>query len=89
MEQLISKKDYSILTEKTAPKSLEEIEANMWKDNIKKGPRRGKDFLDVRNEDFSENKSMSLAGDYITPSNFNVLRDSLKVTSDKLLETLT
>lgn len=60
----------------------------MWKDNIKKGPRRKKDFLDVRNEDFSENRSVNVAGDYITPSNFNVLRDSLKVTSDKLIETL-
>ena len=60
----------------------------MWKDNIKKGPRRNKDFLDVRNEDFSENRSVNLAGDYITPSNFNVLRDSLKATSDKLMETL-
>lgn len=86
--QLLSKKDFSHLTEKTAPKSLEEIEANLWKDNIKKGPRRKKDFLDVRNEDFSENRSVSLGGDYITPSNFNILKDSLRATSELLTETL-
>lgn len=30
-----------------------EIEGQLWKNNIKFGPRVKKDFLDVSNEDFS------------------------------------
>jgi hypothetical protein len=60
---------------------MSEIEENIWKDNIKKGPRRKKDFLDIRNEDFSENVTVDLTGHEITPSSFNILRDSLKETS--------
>ena len=69
----LDKKDYSELTEKTKPKTMEEIEANLWKNNIKKGPRRKKDFLDIRNEDFSENKTTDFTGKEIVPSSFNIL----------------
>lgn len=60
---------------------MEEIEKNIWKDNLKYGPRRKKDFFDIRNEDFSENKTTDFTGKEICPSSFNILRDSLRETS--------
>ena len=50
----------------------------MWKYNIKQGPRLKKDFLDTTNEDFSQNKSKGIDGNEITPSTYNIMRDSLK-----------
>ena len=32
---MLDKKDFTSVTQKAAPKTLEEIDANMWKDNIK------------------------------------------------------
>ena len=66
------------------PKSYGEIEANLWKQNIKKGPRVHKDFLDITNEDFSMHVSHDVEGKAITPSNFNIFRDSLKNASKEL-----
>lgn len=60
----------------------------MWKSNIKKGPRVKKDFLDTSTEDFSLNKSKGITGADITPSSFNIFRDSLRKASEKLTETL-
>ena len=57
--------------------TVEEIEANLWKNNIKQGPRKFIDHLDVSQEDFSKNKSKGINGAEVTPSSFNVLRDSL------------
>jgi hypothetical protein len=53
--------------------------------------------LDVSNEDFTRNTSVSIDGKEITPSSklplhylidFNIFRDSLRQTSEQLLKTL-
>ena len=86
-EQLFAKKDFSGLTKKDW-KNVDDIEANLWKTNIRDGPRSKQDFLDVSKEDFSMNKTVGIDGKEITPSSFNVMRDSLADTSAKLMETL-
>lgn len=80
-------KNYSSVTD-IEPKSLEEIEQNIWKYNIKKGPRGKSDFLDTSKEDFSQNKSKNVQGEEVTPSSFNIFRDSLRKVSEKMHETL-
>ena len=87
-QQLLEAKDFRSITERRAPKTMAEIEANMWKHNIKAGQRRHKDFLDTSAEDFSQNKSRGFDGQEITPSSFNIFRDSLRDASDRLLVTL-
>ena len=68
--------------------SLGSIEGELWKKNVTSGPRRNKDYLDVTQEDFTKNKTVSIDGREITPSNFNIFRDSLRFTSEQLLRTL-
>jgi len=75
------------MTEKNAPKTMQEIEANLWKNNIKSG-RVDKDFLDTSKEDFSQNKTKGLDGEEVIPSSFNIFRDSMRKTSEKLMVTL-
>ena len=70
--------------EKVPPKSYAEIEASLWKNNIKYGPRVRKDWLDVSNEDFSLQRTHNIEGKIITPSNFNIFRDSLRTASKEL-----
>jgi len=79
---------FDAVTRKTEPKTMADIEANMWKHNITHNKRGQKDFLDTAQEDFSQNLSRDINGEIITPSNFNIFRDSLRTTSDKLLEVL-
>jgi len=55
------------------PKSLGDIEKELWKKNITFHTREKKDVLDVSNEDFSRNKSMSIDGKEITPSSNIIL----------------
>ena len=86
--KLLEAKSFDNVTSKTAPKSMSEIEANMWKANIKEGPRARRDFLDASSEDFSLNTTKSVEGKEITPSSFNIFRDSLRKASERLLETL-
>jgi hypothetical protein len=86
-KMLFAKKDFSIVTKKDW-KHVDDIEADLWKTNIRDGPRAKRDFLDVGAEDFSKNKSLGLDGKEITPSPFNVMRDSLADVSAQLLETL-
>jgi len=68
--------------------SLGSIEGELWKKNVTRGPRKNKDYLDVTQEDFTKNKTVSIDGREITPSNFNIFRDSLRFTSEQLLRTL-
>jgi len=42
----------------------------------------------VAEEDFSRNKTQSIYGQEITPSSFNIFRDSLKENSERLHQTL-
>lgn len=56
---------------------MHEIEANIWKNNIKSG-RKDKDFLDTSKEDFSLNKTKGIDGYDVAPSSFNIFRDSLR-----------
>ena len=46
-KQLLEEKDFRNITEKTQPKTMADIEANMWKHNVKEGQRQHKDFLDT------------------------------------------
>ena len=57
---------------------MAEITKNMWKNNIKTGPRKRNDFLDVSTEDFSKHFTHSIEGKLKNPSTFNIFRDSLK-----------
>lgn len=66
---------------------MAEIEANIWKDNVKAG-RTNKDFLDTSTEDFAMHKTRGVDGAEIIPSSFNIFRDSLRKASERLLETL-
>ena len=50
------------------PKSLGDIEAQLWKKNITFANRNKKDYLDVSKEDFSKNKTISIEGKEINPS---------------------
>ena len=86
LELLEEKKFTSI--EKQEPTSFEQIEADMWKSNIKKGPRKNNDYLDSSTEDFALNISKGISGTDIMPSSFNIFRDSLRKASEKLTETL-
>lgn len=85
--KLLEKKDFSH-SQKQELRTVDEIEKNLWKNNISKEPRSKKDFLDITNEDFSQNKTLSVEGKEIIPSNFNIFRDSLKNHSEQLLEKL-
>lgn len=51
-------------------------------------PRKHIDYLNVAEEDFSRNRTTNVEGFDITPSSFNIMRDSLKKTSDQLHEIL-
>ena len=64
------------------------MESQLWKKNVTTAPRQRKDYLDISQEDFTKNTSMSIDGREITPSNFNIFRDSLRETSQMLLKTL-
>jgi len=50
--------------------------------------RKRNDFLDTSAEDFSKNKTKTIDGKEITPSCFNIFRDSLREASERLHETL-
>lgn len=54
-----------------------EIEQNLWKNRIKSGKRENKDWLDVSQEDFSKYKTKDINGNEVSPSTFNIFRDSL------------
>jgi hypothetical protein len=41
---------------------MSDIEANLWKNNIKYGERKRKDYLDVSNEDFSKHLTTNIEG---------------------------
>ncbi len=48
--------------------NLGKLESELWKKNVTRGPRTRKDYLDVSNEDFTKNTSLSIDGKEITPS---------------------
>ena len=87
-KSLLDAKNFQNMTDKSEPKSFEEIEAEMWKNNIKKGKRLRKDFLDTASEDFSMNKTRGIDGKEVTPSSFNIFRDSLRKASEKMTDKL-
>jgi hypothetical protein len=60
----------------------------LWKNNIIYTSRQPKDVLDVSNEDFSKIHTLDLFGERGNPSNFNIFRDSLAMTSKQLHERL-
>jgi hypothetical protein len=41
---------------------MSDIESNLWKNNIKYGERKRKDYLDVSNEDFSQHLTTNIEG---------------------------
>lgn len=73
---------------KEAPKTIQEIERNLWKNNITFTPRGHKDYLDIGQEDFTKTTVNSIDGFDSNPSTFNIFRDSLKQTSSKLHDKL-
>jgi hypothetical protein len=60
----------------------------MWKSNIVEEKPESIDYLDISNVDFSNNVELDDHGNEVTPSSFNIFRDSLKVTSDKMRATM-
>ena len=67
---------------------MADIEKDLWKNNITFTPRKKVDVLDVSREDFRLQNSMSIDGNRVQPSTFNIFRDSLKKTSKYLHERL-
>lgn len=65
-------------------KMYSEIEGQLWKNNITFETRQKKDFLDVSNEDFSRIETIDIMGNRANPSNFNILRDSLRKNKDEI-----
>jgi len=57
---------------------MADIEAQLWKNNIKQGQRKKNDFLDASNEDFTKQVSKGIDGRDVVPSSFNIFRDSLR-----------
>jgi len=84
----LEKKDFKKVTDRHAPKTMADIEKNLWKQNVKEGSRSKKDVLDCGNEDFSNHTSKGIDGRDIVPSSFNIFRDSLRSASEKLHDTL-
>lgn len=91
MKEIVAKTSLEYLTKKPY-KEYCEIEGQLWKNNIKFGPRVKKDFLDVSNEDFSKYETVDIMGNKATPSTFNIFRDSLRknrqLIHEKMLENL-
>jgi hypothetical protein len=83
---MLDHKNFENVTKKSAPKSMADIEAQMWKDNIKEGKRTRKDFLNTQDEDFTQVKTRGINGQESHPSTFNIFRDNLKVINDKMHE---
>jgi hypothetical protein len=73
---------------KEAPKNFQELERNLWKNNITFSARERKDVLDISEEDFSRTFVNSIDGRLVNPSTFNIFRDSLRQTSKQLHEKL-
>jgi len=76
------------IIKKKEPKSIHEIEKNLWKNNIMFTPRKKVDVLDITLEDFRKQSTPSIDGKEVNPSTFNVFRDSLRKTSNTLHEKL-
>ena len=67
---------------KTPPTTIAEVEKNLWKNNISYAKRTPKDFLDIADEDFRQHTQKSIIeNENLSPSTFNIFRDSLKKTS--------
>ena len=65
----MQEKNFDNIVQMKENRTLADIEADLWKRNISHNPNRQKrDYLDVSNEDFSMNKSLSIDGSEITPS---------------------
>jgi len=64
-----------------------EAEKYQWRQNLAPN-RNNKDYLDVSNENFSNYKTVDIEGNEITPSTFNIFRDSFKKTFTEMRDTL-
>lgn len=69
---------------KKPPKTMADVEKNLWKNNILFGARKHKDYLDVSEEDFSKQFTQNIEGKLINPSTFNIFRDSLSKVRKEL-----
>jgi len=85
---MLDAKNFSNVHKKTEPRTMADVEKQMWKSNVKDGERKNQDFLNTANEDFNRNTSRGIDGQEIIPSTFNIFRDSLRHTSEQLLATL-
>jgi hypothetical protein len=63
---------------KTTPRTFQEVEKNLWKNNIGFTARNRIDYLDISREDFTKTSVDSIDGRQSNPSSFNIFRDSLK-----------
>ena len=61
-----------------------DVEQQLWKSNITYEGRKKKDFLDVSNEDFSKYETVDIMGNRVTPSTFNIFRDSLRKNRNEI-----
>lgn len=81
---MFESKNYESVTAKKEPRTMKDIEDQLWKNNIKQGPRKRVDYLNISNEDFSKYKVKGFDGKEVTPSTFNIFRDSLSLTKQKM-----
>ena len=77
-KHLSDTKSYKQVYEKKEPQTMADIEAQLWKNNVKQGKRKDQDFLDTSKEDFASQKYKAFDGQEQMPSTFNIFRDSLR-----------
>lgn len=80
-------KEKEIREDKKQSSTYAEAEQYQWRQNIIED-RKNHDYLDVSKEDFSNYKTVDVEGNEITPSTFNIFRDSFKETFTEMRDTL-
>jgi hypothetical protein len=76
-----------IREDKKESQTYEDAEKYQWRQNIIPA-RNNRDYLDVSNENFSTYKTIDIQGNEVSPSTFNIFRDSFKKTFTEMRDTL-
>lgn len=76
-----------IREDKKESQTYEDAQKYHWRQNII--PKRNdRDYLDVSNENFANYKTVDIQGNEVTPSTFNIFRDSFKKTFTEMRDVL-
>ena len=80
-------KSKEIREDKKESKTYDEAAKYHWRQNIAP-TRSNRDYLDVSNENFTNYKTVDVEGNEVTPSTYNIFRDSMKKTFTQMRDTL-